>query len=172
MNRRQLSRKSNEVDKGVHVTWEQGEDNMAGNDSKVVVALTDLDEGDEFSVRDYIYNAKENIFIPKVELRYKRRSLLKVSAPLALGAALISLKKPKFLILAVTGILLSGADLTLECRNRDFSLRDAVFTKSHKAAKRIHQMKERLDDGFHDMGDKSFHRDSKSGGDRYFTIKL
>jgi|LSQX01.3.fsa_nt_gb hypothetical protein len=172
MNHRGFNRKSKEVDKGVFVTWEQAEDIMAGDDSKVVVALTDPDEGDQFSFRERLFNAKENFFIPKVELRHKRRSLLKVPAPLALGAVLISLKKPKLLLLAMTGILLSGADVTLECRNRDFSLHDAVFTKSRKAAKNIHQMRDRMDDRFHDIGDQSFHRDSKSKGDRYFTIKL
>ena len=172
MNRRGLNRKSKEVDKGVYVTWEQEEDNRTGNDSKVVVALTDLSEGDEFSFKERLFNAKENLFIPKVELRHKRRSLIKVPAPLAVGAVLIALKKPKVLFLALTGILLSGTDVTLECRNRDFSLHDAVFTKSRKAAKNIQDMRGRLDDHLHDMSDKSFHRDSKSGGERYFTIKL
>lgn len=172
MNRRELSRKSNEVDKGVSVTWEMQEDPLEGNNSNVVVALTDLDEGDDFSVKERLFNAKENLFIPKVELRHKRKSLLKLPAPLAIGAVLISLKKPKLLLLAVTGILLSGTDVTLECRNRDFSLRDAIFSKSPKVAKNIHRVRDQLDTRLQDMSDQSLHRQTKSAGNRYFTIKL
>lgn len=167
MDRREANRKTNQIKKNVHVTWQEPEDSMEGNGSNVVVALTEFDESDGAHIDCFLGKVKENIFIPTVELRYKSRSLLRVPAPLAFGAVLLALKKPKLLLLSLAAILVSGTDLTLEGRDRSYSLQDAAFTKSGKAAKSLQGLKDRFDgDG------KAFQEDSKSHGDRYFEIQL
>ena len=169
MDRREADQKINQIKKNVHVTWEEPEDSRAGNGPNVVVALTDLDESDGNHFKGCLGKVKENIFLPTVELHYKSRSLLKLPATLAFGAGLLALKKPKLLFLSLATILASGADLTLEGSDRTYSLQEAAFTKSRKAAKCLQGLKDRFD------GDGKVYQEdnrTKAHGDRYFEIQL
>lgn len=172
MDSKELLELIDEIRKRVRVTYDEAREALERNGFDAVAALTELEEVTGFNLRERVQEAGEKLSVPTVEFRRRDRSLFKVPGPLAIGAILLSLKKPKLLLLAAAGILVSGTDIAVDCRGRKFSLQEAMSSKSKQAAGNVHTMKERLDDRFHDMKEQGFRMEPTPHGERYFTIKL
>ena len=107
----------------------------------------------------------------RVELRRAGQTIIKVPPPLALLVLLIGVKKPKLLLAGGAALLATRTDIALVCPEFEVSVKDSLFSKSKAAAGNVQDMKERLDDRFHDLKEQGFHRETEPG-QRYFTIKL
>lgn len=107
----------------------------------------------------------------RVELRRDGKPFLRIPPPLAVLTVVCGLKKPRLLLAGIGLLAATRTDVAVVCPNFSFSVRDTLLGKSRQAAENVHDIKDRLDDRFHDLREQGFHREADQG-QRYFTIKL
>lgn len=161
-----------QVMKRVRVTHQEAKEALERNEYNVVEAILEL-EASPGRASELSRKTVDLVMDPTVTLRRRGRDLIKVPVIAAAGVALLGLVKPKLLVLSLGALLVSGTDIALTYDgNKEVSLHQSFKNRSGKAAANVADMKDKLDDRFHDMKERGIYKENREPGLSYFTIKL
>ena len=152
---------------------EAARDALEDNDYNVAGAIMELEGEPVQPSKEISAKTRDHIMDPSVTLRRKGKDLLEVPAVVAVGAVLVGLIKPKLLVLSLTALLVSGSDLAVSYGdNKEVSIFEAFRKKSGKAVANVIDLKDKLDEHYHDIKGKSFNKDHPKDSLGYYSIKL
>lgn len=178
MESKELLERMDEVIKRVPVSYQIAKETLERNDQDVLATVLELEETATGEVSGQCFMDS----LPKCQIAlWRKRELMKVPVPFALGAVLLSMKRPRCLAALLGAVILSGADIrVLKEGEQCFSLHETFFQHTGLSAQGLSEMKgsvvDKLDDHFHDRKEfKEFgkFRDVKeNAGVKHFTIRL
>lgn len=169
----ELLKMIDEIRKRLKVTHQEAKAALERNEYNVLEAILDLEGASHRQSAELSRKTREFVREPSVTLRRKGKDLFKLPAFAAGGALLLGLVRPRFLAASFAAVLLSGTDIAVSSGSgREYSLRETFRNRSGKAAANVADMRDKLDDRFHDMKDLRFPKETRDQGLDYFTVKL
>lgn len=179
MESKELLERMDEVKKRVPVSYQTARDALERNDYDVLEAVLELERTSGSGRSPFM--AFEHQPKHAISLWRSGRDLVKVPAPLAMGAVLLAMKKPGLLAAALGAVIVSGTDIRLlKEGEKKFSLHETFFQRTGLSADELTDMRgsmvDKLDDRFHDIKERKefglFRDGNEPSGVKHFTIRL